>query len=89
MFRWREIEEEGERAARPYVRSVSGNTEEKEKKIHSRKTVSAWIDGANKKFLENATASFSFNLTGPKEKIKRIHLYNTAMFPFVFWRRNK
>jgi len=61
MFRWREIEEEGERAARPCVRSVSGKPKEKEKKKTYSKNVSVWIDGANKKFPENATASFSFN----------------------------
>lgn len=37
MFRWREIEEEGERAARPCVRSVSGKPKEKEKKKLTRK----------------------------------------------------
>ena len=36
MFRWREIEE-GERAARPCVRSVSGKPKEKEKKKLTRK----------------------------------------------------
>jgi hypothetical protein len=49
MFRWRETE--GEHAARPYVRSVTGNSKEKEKKTHS-KNVSVRIDGANKKFPE-------------------------------------
>jgi len=62
-------EEEGERAARPYVRSVTRNPKEKEeKKLILRKGVSVWIDGANKKFPEKRDGVFFFfiQLTGPK-----------------------
>ena len=70
MFRWRGPEEEGERAARPYVRSVSGNPKRKRgKKLILEKSVSLFGSmGRTKNPRKNAMASFFFfiQLTGPK-----------------------
>jgi hypothetical protein len=61
------IEEEGEHAARPYVRSVSGNPKEKEKKTRSTK-MSLGLMGANKKNSGHARAFFSFLFTDWSKK---------------------
>jgi len=85
-------EEEGERAARPYVRSVSGNPKEKEKKTYSRRIVSVWFDGANTKnpgIRDGVFFFFFFLLTGqkafyrPQQDNGRIVVCSTPNWRFV------